>query len=384
MDNESRSPNDLVGSRENLPMNLQGIISLIDSARDNLESANFTIDLVEEFFRTIGAISYSRVQSNQISSDTRTKIDDFIVRKMKTPSFGTWTEFSDRCIKPLKQMGDRFATDNKLMMDNKIKDWKVAKRILTEIYRLDSGTSPHKNRIKIKRFLSETVNLRNIIRHRTLSNTSLQPLLDMGFKDYVVSMITELFARFHLRLYYPISIEEEGVMSYVVFGTKRRYQPVVVEKKENISLGECYLQIYDDEYPFQFRTRIIEYDWKLNQCYVYLKSEGVQVHCIPLQGNPHSRKGKWSSLEEVFEIRKLKTHIVNDVVTDSEYVFDAIRQHLDPNLAIALEQMELESSEKLVVANAILKEYSLKYSQDWDWKKWYSGLIIGFVKLGEL
>lgn len=180
MDNESRSPNDLVGSRENLPMNLQGIISLIDSARDNLESANFTIDLVEEFFRTIGAISYSRVQSNQISSDTRTKIDDFIVRKMKTPSFGTWTEFSDRCIKPLKQMGDRFATDNKLMMDNKIKDWKVAKRILTEIYRLDSGTSPHKNRIKIKRFLSETVNLRNIIRHRTLSNTSLQPLLDLS------------------------------------------------------------------------------------------------------------------------------------------------------------------------------------------------------------
>ncbi|MBN2230307.1 MAG: hypothetical protein JW779_12025 [Candidatus Thorarchaeota archaeon] len=381
MDERIKHSIDSPQSQSYLPMNIQGIIQLIESARDNLESANYTIDLVEEFFRTLGAISYSRIKGQTIPLDTENRITEFIQEKMSSPSFGTWLEFSDLCIRLLQKVRDRYADDFTSIMENQIRNRDVAKEILRKIYNLKSEKSPHKNRIKVRVFLNEIVNLRNIIRHRTLSNSSLQSLIDIGISDYVIDLVTTMFEKFRFRLFFPMSIEEKGVMSYIVEGAKRKYIAILSENREKISFGECYLQIYHEEDPFRYRTRIIEYDWKDNHFYVYLSSEGVQVHCIPLQGSPHSRRGKWNSLEEVFEISDSQGHIVHDVVINLEYLLDVIKQQMGLCVAMNLEQMECDSTVKLVVANSLLKEHNRRTNLEWDWKKWYAGLIIGFIKL---
>jgi hypothetical protein len=103
---------------------MQGAVKALDSSSTNKERIEGTCKIVEEFFRTLGIILYTRYANvfNEIDIPFTDDILELLANHFDKPTFDSWERLCKNCIRELLENDDRFAKDCNEVLEQSIND----------------------------------------------------------------------------------------------------------------------------------------------------------------------------------------------------------------------------------------------------------------------
>lgn len=148
---------------------MQGAIKKLDSCSTNTERIEGTCKIVEEFFRTLGIILYTRYVnvSNENDIAFTAEILNLLANHFEKPTFDSWQRLYKNCIEELLKRNDKFAIECNHVIEQNVDDQNKAKAIMKEIHSVISQSpfSPPR-RTSYLNFLDAIRLLRNFISHQ--------------------------------------------------------------------------------------------------------------------------------------------------------------------------------------------------------------------------
>lgn len=381
-----------------LILNLPGAVKEVRIALTNKGCIEGIYRFTEEFYKTLSVLAYPRYRQKrmQVNFPLDAEIVNHIHTGLRKPTFFSWIKMVDLCLKRLADT-DRFGKIIVGSLKRKLSsaENQTAKLIIRRIHEFDETKDYQgpKKQLTPDEFLNEIRILRNDRSHRWDSEANLQPLIDSGIRDFVLELVEKVFSTLDIRIWVPVDVSEKYLRAYLFEGINQTLEAIDIHKARNYEFGSCYLQYFQDEEPFLFKTDLIEYETDRNQPYVYLALKRFQYESVPLQGRIHAKSGRISSFEDAFGLlgEHFQTSLEKPTQADVNQILDLVNnererlpfqapQPLSKWLGEFIDEMEIENTVSNVFIGSFWKEYASKWNLEWNRRKWYRDLIIESVR----
>ena len=181
-----------------LVLNLEGAKQLVNTQITNKDTIDSLNKLSEEYYRTLGILLFTRYRfyTKRDNSEIDPAIVELIQNYFYEPTFDSWIRLTNQCVDLLIGFGDEFAKNFVLTFERKLEPElnQTAKKILKEIHRLKSSPKYDPPSHISYRDLSDKmmILLRNYCSHEWIDNPALQPLIDLGIKDFIIHCIDSI------------------------------------------------------------------------------------------------------------------------------------------------------------------------------------------------
>jgi hypothetical protein len=292
-------------------LNLHGAMHQLKTSSTNRETVETIHRLTQELYRTVGVLFYTRYLATvrnaggEVDEDLR----DHISQYMEKPTFDSWIKLARKSVKLLCEMDDRFATEyiesSEEPLDSDLNATARDVLIAIQRYRAVEKYRPQK-KVKPGEVLEFILHLRNTRSHTWDSEGNLQGLMDAGLKELIPALMDLLLRFAKAKILIPCSASVKGIRTIVTDGFAVQTRNIKDHSTSGLAFDSCYIQYYDDEDPFLFKTDLIRYDSAKNYCFVYQEfSERKKVstfEAVPLQGTPTPSKHEVETHEALFGI----------------------------------------------------------------------------------
>jgi tetratricopeptide (TPR) repeat protein len=291
------------------PLNLIGAVQEVRSVESNKELIESLNRLTEEFFKTVGILFFIRCFHHTKNSDSLLPVEilNIINDYFDKPTFDSWVKLGKLSSEFLFNEGDIFAVKLNSTLQKKLEgsDKETAKNILIQIHSLISNESYNApKKIVMSDILESMRLLRNFRSHQWDDNLKLQPLVDTGIRDFIISNLEITFNNFNIRVIKLISISEKS-FNVIVYSDGNKTKVGFDFQEEYITqVGRTHIQFYQDENPFRYPTNLVDYSTEDNRVFVYnsFKKEKAMFENLPTVGGLKTWKKEYEKLIDIFEI----------------------------------------------------------------------------------
>ncbi|RLI53123.1 MAG: hypothetical protein DRP09_16480 [Candidatus Thorarchaeota archaeon] len=290
-------------------MNIAGAINQAAIASTNRERIEALNRLTMEFYRTMGILFYSRYSSLRQENlcSVHPNVAHLLKNHFEKPTFGSWIELVKICADHLSSAGDRVAASYVQFLREQVPEEyrQQSKEVLRIIHslRLNRGYKPPR-KVHFPDVLESMRLLRNMMSHEWDSNEILQPLIDSGIDELVPEIIRLMMSCIDVKVIVPVSFYKERVEVIVMEGFTIHREHVPPTSEYTRHPFQSYVQYFDDEEMFRFKTNLIQFDRHRNICFAYARYSGncaVFEH-VPAAGSPSKHEVEFENLETLFEL----------------------------------------------------------------------------------
>jgi len=297
-----------------LVLNLEGAKQLVNTQITNKDTIDSLNKLSEEYYRTLGILLFTRYRfyTKRDNSEIDPAIVELIQNYFYEPTFDSWIRLTNQCVDLLIGFGDEFAKNFVLTFERKLEPElnQTAKKILKEIHRLKSSPKYDPPSHISYRDLSDKmmILLRNYCSHEWIDNPALQPLIDLGIKDFIIHCIEDMTTSINIEFIKPKLIQSDSSSKmhakiFCIKGTDSIIITIPIDNNQDFSLNNLYVRFDPKSNPFEISSNLIFFDEAERRLYTYTKlkanSEAVFIN-VPTTGGIKSVSRKFKSINEIF------------------------------------------------------------------------------------
>jgi tetratricopeptide (TPR) repeat protein len=289
-----------------LLFNIRKIHNNLDAKLDDIQTIETVGKLVNELYRTLGILLYTRYISFQseklvpIHQDVASLISDHFHR----PTLEYWHELVKMCTRHLHENGDRLVKDFDAHIQSQIDTEivTIAKQVSKKLKSIIGGSRYNiPDDVKFPHLLRLVLNVGFDCLDGRMKGLENQ-LIEIRVPHLCKWVVRFLFGQFDFKVVIPVEIAKEGVSVIVLRGEETIQHDYPSYSEYVREPGTCYVSFYNDEDPFKFICRLFQFDNASKTCYVYLNFGNTEARFIGVLDEEEIELHQpYGSVDEVFE-----------------------------------------------------------------------------------